>query len=129
MYIKRTSQTHRLCTTKITISIIDEYHGHVFWVNKRTFHRNISFECLKHNFTIEGKQPKPRFGCLNETVLLNTQIVCSHGNKEKFAPQKADKVGPPTACQRYAISMAYRWWAVDGPTLCASWDGDLMTLR
>ena len=24
--------------------------------------------------------------------------------------------------------MAYRWWAVDGPTQCASWNGDLMTL-
>ena len=24
--------------------------------------------------------------------------------------------------------MAYRWWAVDGQTLCASWDGDLMTI-
>ena len=31
------------------------------------------------------------------------------------------------ACQRYAISMAYRWWAVDGLELYASWDGDLMT--
>ena len=48
--------------------------------------------------------------------------------KEKFAAQKAHNVGPPTACQRLAISMAYRWWVVDGPTLCASWNGDLMTL-
>ena len=48
--------------------------------------------------------------------------------KEKLPAQKAHNVGPPTACQRYAISMAYRWWAVKGPTLCASWDGDLMTL-
>ena len=65
---------------------------------------------------------------LNETILLNTQIVCFTEIKEKFAAQKADNVGQPTACQQYAISMAYRWWAVDGPTLCASWDGDLMTL-
>ena len=24
--------------------------------------------------------------------------------------------------------MAFRWWAVDGLTFCASWDGDPMTL-
>ena len=35
--------------------------------------------------------------------------VCFTEIKEKFAAQKAD-VGPPTACQRYAIEMAYRWW-------------------
>ena len=99
-----------------------------FGCSKELFHRNISLECLKHNFTIEGKQPKPRFGCLNETVLLNTKSYVFTEIKEKFAAQKADNVGPPTARQRYAISMAYRWWVVDGPTLCASWDGDLMTL-
>ena len=41
--------------------------------------------------------------------------------KEKFPAQKAHNVGPATGQQRYAISIAYRWWAVDGPTLCASW--------
>ena len=65
---------------------------------------------------------------LNETVLLNTQTYVFTEIKENFAAQKAHNVGPPTACQRYAISMAYRWRAVDGPTLCASWNGDLMTL-
>ena len=35
-----------------------------FGCSKELSHRNTSFECLKHNFTIEGKQPKPRFGCL-----------------------------------------------------------------
>ena len=48
--------------------------------------------------------------------------------KENLPAQKAHSVGPLKACQRYAISMAYRWWAVAGPMLCASWDGDLMTL-
>ena len=48
--------------------------------------------------------------------------------KEKLPAQKAHNVGPPAACQRYVISMAYRWWAIDGPTACASLDGDLMTL-
>ena len=60
---KRTHQARQQVTTKITISIIDEYHGHVFWVLKKPSQRNTFFECLKHNFTIEGKQPKPRFGC------------------------------------------------------------------
>ena len=41
--------------------------------------------------------------------------------KEKLPAQKANNVGPPRAGQRYAISLTYRWWAVDGPTLCASW--------
>ena len=65
---------------------------------------------------------------LNETVLLNTQTYVFTEIKENFAAQKAHNVGPPTACQRFAISMAYRWRAVDGPTRCASWNGDLMTL-
>ena len=30
-------------------------------------------------------------------------------------------VGPPTARQRYAIEIAYRWRAVGGPLLCANW--------
>ena len=30
------NQARQQVTTKITISIIDEYHGHVFWVLKRT---------------------------------------------------------------------------------------------
>ena len=63
VYNKRTHQARQQVTTKITISIIEENHGHVFWVLKRTVSSNTSFECLKHNFTIEGKQPKPRFGC------------------------------------------------------------------
>ena len=41
--------------------------------------------------------------------------------KEKLPAQKANNVGPPTALQQFAISLAYRWWAIDGPTLCASW--------
>ena len=35
-----------------------------FGCSKEPSHRNISFKCLKHNFMIKGKQPKPRFGCL-----------------------------------------------------------------
>ena len=35
-----------------------------FWCSKELSHRNTSFECIKHNFTIEGKQPKPRFECI-----------------------------------------------------------------
>ena len=64
VYIKRTHQVQPKGYTKITISIIDEFHGHVFLVLKRTVSSKHFFECLKHNFTIEGKQPKPRFGCL-----------------------------------------------------------------
>ena len=30
-----------------------------FVCSKELSHRNASFECLKHNLTIEGKQPKP----------------------------------------------------------------------
>ena len=64
VYNKRTHQGRPQVTTKITISKIDKYHGHVFGCSKEPSHRNTSFECLKHNFTIEGKQPKPRFGCI-----------------------------------------------------------------
>ena len=62
---KRTHQARQQVATKITISIIDKYNGHVVWVLKRTVSSKHFFECLKHNFTIEGKQPKPRFGCIN----------------------------------------------------------------
>ena len=66
---------------------------------------------------------------LNETVLLNTQIVCFRQNKREFRnPKSTQRRATRTAYKRYAISMAYRWWAVDGPTLCANWNGDLMTL-
>ena len=34
-YNKQTHQARQQVTTKITISIIDEYHKHVFWVLKR----------------------------------------------------------------------------------------------
>ena len=77
---------------------------------------------------IEGKQPKPWFGCLARRFFNTPKSYVFTEIKENFAAQKAHNVGPPTACQRYAISMAYPWWAVDGPTLCASWNGDLMTL-
>ena len=36
VYNKRTHQAGQKVTTKITISITDEFHGHVFWVLKRT---------------------------------------------------------------------------------------------
>ena len=36
----------------------------------------------------------------------------------------AHNVGPSMAHQRYAIEMAYRWRAFDGPTLYAFWAGD-----
>ena len=39
-----------------------------FGCSKEPSHRNTSFECLKHNFTIEGKQPKPRFGCIKGPI-------------------------------------------------------------
>ena len=35
-----------------------------FGCSKEPPHRNTSFECIKHNLTIEGKQPKPSFGCI-----------------------------------------------------------------
>ena len=40
--------------------------------------------------------------------------------KEKLPAQLAHNIGPPTARQRYAISMAYCWWAVDGHEVVAS---------
>ena len=83
-------------------------------------------ECLKHNFTIAGKQSKPRLGCLKGPSHRDGSF--EHPNcmfcaeiKEKLPSQKAHTVGPPTARQLYAISMAYGWWAVDGLTLCAIW--------
>ena len=45
--------------------------------------------------------------------------------KEKLPAQKEHIVGPQTARERYAISMAYRMWAFDGPTLFGSWVGTL----
>ena len=36
VYNKQTHQARQQVTTKITISIIDEYNGHVFLVHKRT---------------------------------------------------------------------------------------------
>ena len=36
--------------------------------------------------------------------------------------QLAHIVGPLTARQLYTISMAYRWRAVGGALLCASWE-------
>ena len=102
-----------------------------FGCSKELSHRNTSFECLKHNFTIEGKQPKPRFGSIKGPSHRNGSF--KHPNRmfslkqTKSTSQKTHNVGPPTACQRCAISMAYHWWAVDGLALCASWDGDLMT--
>ena len=36
----------------------------VLGAQKELSHRSTSFEYLKHTFTIEGKQPKPRFGCI-----------------------------------------------------------------
>ena len=95
-----------------------------FGCSKEPSHRNTSFECLKHNFTIEGKQLKPRFGCMKGPCHRDGSF--KHPNR-MFTSQKAHNVGPPTACLRYAISMAFHWWAFDGPTLCASWDGDPMT--
>ena len=69
---------------------------------------------IKHNFTIEGKQPKPRFGCLNETVLLNTQIVCSHGNKRKVRSPKSRQRratnGLQALCYLNGLSLVGRWW-------------------
>ena len=35
--------------------------------------------------------------------------------------QLAHSVGPSRAHQRWAISMAYRWQTVGGPTLCSFW--------
>ena len=46
VYNKRTHQARQQVTTKITISIIDEYHGHVSWVLKRTVSSNTFFLIL-----------------------------------------------------------------------------------
>ena len=58
---------------------------------------------------------------LIETGFLTPKSYVFAEIKEKLPVQKALDVGPPTAHQRYTISMAYGWWAVDGPTSCASW--------
>ena len=36
--------------------------------------------------------------------------------------------GPPSAGQRNAIWMAFRWWADGGQILCAGWDKCVVTL-
>ena len=67
VYNKRTLQARQQVTTKITILIVDEYHGLVFWVLKRTVSSKHFFEMSKTKFyykIIEGKQPKPSFGCI-----------------------------------------------------------------
>ena len=65
------------------------------------------------------------FGCLigpsHRDGLLTPKSYVFAGIKEILPAQKSHNVVPSTARQQYAISMAYRWWAVDGPTLCASW--------
>ena len=78
-----------------------------FGCSKELSHRNTSFECLKHNFPIVGKQPKPRFGCLkgpshrDSSFLTPKSYICPE-IKEKL-PAPKTHIGPPTACQRYAI--------------------------
>ena len=79
-----------------------------FGCSKELSRRNTSFKCLKHNFTIEGKHPNPRFGCLKgpfhrDGSFLTDKSYVFAEIKEKLPAQKANNVGPPTACQRYAI--------------------------
>ena len=78
-----------------------------FGCSKEPSHRNISFKCLKHNFMIEGKQPKP-----SETVLLNTQIVCFHLNKREFRSPKSTQRrvtnGLPAICHINGLSLVGR---------------------
>ena len=95
-----------------------------FGCSKELSHRNTSFECLKHNFKIEGKQPKPRFGCLKgrshwDGSFYHTYRMFSLKKKKSYQPKKQTTSGHQR--QWYAISMASRWWAVDGLRSCASW--------
>ena len=76
---------------------------------------NTFFEYLKHNFTIGGKQPTPRFACLKdpliETVLFNTQIV---SNKRKItSPKKHTKSGH----QRPASNTLSQWQITGRPLM------------
>ena len=111
---KGTHQAHRLWTTKITISIIDEYHGHAFWVLKRTVSSKHFFWMPKTQFYDWGKTTKTLVWMLSETVLLNTQIVCFHWNKREFrslkSTQRQATNGLPAICHLNGLSEVGRWW-------------------
>ena len=83
-----------------------------FGCSKELSYRNTSFECLKHNFTIEGKQQKPRFGCIkgpsHRDGSLNTQIVCffaeiNEKHKLKSTQRRATN-GLPAICHLNGLS-------------------------
>ena len=116
VYIKR---THQAVTTKITNSIINEFHQHVFWVLKRTVSSKHFFWMPKHNFTIEGKQPKPRFGCLKgpshrDGSFKHPKSYVFAEIKEKLPAQKSTQRratnGLPGICHLNSLSLVGRWW-------------------
>ena len=81
-----------------------------FGCSKELSHRNTSFECLKHNFTIEGKQPKPRFGCLkgpshHDGSFKHTNRIFSEIKKKSYQPKKHTTSGH----QRPASDMPSQW--------------------
>ena len=82
--------------------MIDEYHGHVYRVLKRTVTWNTSFDCLKtilllrennQNLGLDAQKDP-----LIETVLLNTQNACFRWNKRKVSTQRRATNSLPAIC-------------------------------
>ena len=81
-------------------------------------HRNTSFECLKHNFTIEGKPPKPRFGCIKgpshrDGSFKHQNRMFSLKLKKSYQPKKHSTAGH----QRPASDMLTQWPIAGGPLM------------
>ena len=97
----------------------DEFSGNqireLTWANPEGGGQGLQLRENNQNLVLDAlKDP------LIERVLFNTNSYVFAEIKEKSPAQKAHNVGPSKDRQRYAISLAYRCWAVNGPTLCAS---------
>ena len=89
-----------------------------FGCSKEPSHRNTSFDCLKHNFTIEGKQPKPRFGCIKgpshrDGSFKHPNRMFLLGNKRKVQAKKHTT----SRHQRPASDMPSQWPIAGGPLM------------
>ena len=56
------------------------------------------------------------------TARKRQQNRYTHIKQKKNPTQPAHNVGPPSACQRNAIKMAFRWRADGGPLLDINWE-------
>ena len=94
------------------MNIKDIYLG----CSKELSHRNTSFGCLKHNFTIEGKQPKPRLGSSKgpsrrDGSLYLPSHMFSLKQKKVTSPKSTQRWttnGPPTIGHLNGISLVGR---------------------